>query len=80
MPIQWLYIALAYVGLVAGAILFVLPIPLGAPLLIISFAVLLRHSPKFKRWFLQLYRQTPRLRDLLRRFRRRKARAAPSKT
>lgn len=70
--IKHFYIALGYISLSAGLMLFLLPIPLGIPLIALGIMLLLRYSAWFRRGFLYWYRREPRLRNLLWRLRRRK--------
>ncbi len=45
-----LYLVLAIIAIVAGVVLFPLPIPVGLPLIAIGLALLLRSFPAVRRW------------------------------
>lgn len=66
MLLKWLYIAFGTLTLIGGVITFWLPLPIGMPLMLIGTPIIMRHSPRGRRWILRLTRRFPRLRSGLR--------------
>jgi hypothetical protein len=66
-----LMIPLGLLALLAGALLFWLPIPLGIPLILLGLLILVRHSMPARRSLLRMAKRHPRLRKALRLLRRR---------
>jgi hypothetical protein len=66
-----LMIPLGLLALLAGALLFWLPIPLGIPLILLGLLILVRHSMSARRRLLRMAKRHPRLRQALRLLRRR---------
>jgi hypothetical protein len=58
---NWLLRSLAVVCLVFGAVLFWLPIPLGAPLLAFGFGILITSSATVRKWIRSQRRSRPDL-------------------
>jgi hypothetical protein len=66
-----LMIPLGLLALLAGALLFWLPVPLGIPLILLGLLILVRHSMPAKRSLLRMAKHHPRLRQALALIRRR---------
>ncbi|MCG7957767.1 MAG: hypothetical protein JAY69_01740 [Candidatus Thiodiazotropha taylori] len=59
---KWLYLSIGSLSIVSGLITFLLPLPIGVPLLLIGTPIIMRHSPTGRRWIMRLLRRFPALR------------------
>ncbi|MCG8038826.1 MAG: hypothetical protein JAZ19_17540 [Candidatus Thiodiazotropha taylori] len=59
---KWLYLSIGSLSIVSGLITFLLPLPIGVPLLLIGTPIIMRHSPTGRRWIMHLLRRFPALR------------------
>ena len=62
---KWLLTGLGMVLLLAGAATFWLPLPIGVPLILLGGTLLLRHSPRSRRWLVAAAYRFPALRGYL---------------
>lgn len=66
--LRYLLVGFAGLSFVGGVITFWLPIPLGVPLFLFSVPILMKYSPRWRRWLLHLGRIHPRVAQMLERF------------
>ncbi len=59
---KWLYLSIGALSIASGLITFLLPLPIGVPLLLIGTPIIMRHSPSGRRWIMLLLRRFPALR------------------
>ncbi|MCG8015377.1 MAG: hypothetical protein JAY97_04090 [Candidatus Thiodiazotropha sp. 'RUGA'] len=59
---KWLYLSIGSLSILSGLITFLLPLPIGVPLLLIGTPIIMRHSPTGRRWIMHLLRRFPALR------------------
>ena len=74
--VRWLMVLTGIVIVIAGLLTFVLPIPIGLPLLALGLFILVRHSQVARYMMIKAARRYPGLRRLLRRLQ--LLRAAPT--
>lgn len=65
--VRWLMVLAGIVIVITGLLTFVLPIPIGLPLLALGLLVLVRHSQVARYLMIKAARRHPGLRRLLRR-------------
>ncbi|MET0091745.1 MAG: hypothetical protein ABW068_17320 [Candidatus Thiodiazotropha sp.] len=67
MFLKWLYLTLGALSILAGLVTFWLPVPIGVPLMLIGTPVIMRHSPRGRRWIMRLLKPFPKLKRQIRR-------------
>jgi len=63
---RWLLISFGGICTLSGMITFWLPIPIGLPLMLLGVPILIRSSPRSRKWILRLLRRYPWLHKKLR--------------
>lgn len=59
--LRWLYMGMGGLAILAGALIFWLPVPIGLPLILLGLPLVTRHSPWARERVLGVLRQWPRL-------------------
>ncbi|MCG7897584.1 MAG: hypothetical protein JAY99_18250 [Candidatus Thiodiazotropha lotti] len=59
---KWLYLSIGSLSIVSGLITFLLPVPIGVPLLLVGTPIIMRHSPTGRRWIMHMLRRFPAMR------------------
>jgi len=62
---KWTLILLGSTLLLAGALTFWLPLPIGLPLMLLGLPLILRYSPTARRWLTAAFAGSPTLRRQL---------------
>ncbi|MES9832789.1 MAG: hypothetical protein ABW139_11185 [Candidatus Thiodiazotropha sp. DIVDIV] len=62
---KWIYLSVGALSILAGLITFLLPVPIGVPLVLIGAPIIMRHSPNGRRWLMLLLRRFPVLRKTI---------------
>ncbi len=57
---KWSLITIGGLLVLLGLVTFWLPLPIGAPLVLLGAPLLLRHSPHARRWWARARRRLPR--------------------
>ncbi|MFW2372477.1 MAG: hypothetical protein ACN4GM_05095 [Gammaproteobacteria bacterium] len=58
--IRWLLIGIGAITVLSGIVTFLLPIPIGLPLILLGMPLLMRYSPLARGWILQFAKVSPR--------------------
>lgn len=59
MLIRWLFIGVGGLTVFSGIVTFLLPVPIGLPLIMLGLPLLIRYSPRARGWILHYAKVSP---------------------